>query len=158
MSYLNYLIEKDEILYNEQPEVNEIKINDSLPTSDEIVKDYNIKSPILNIYGRGERFEIHDNQDLYQIAKYFKDFIDKHFYYNNFKYFINVSYRSLSVKIVQDTNNIGLGDIMDYQMDNIINFIKLTINRNYQEKYDISTSTKKLPNGIIETNIIIKHK
>lgn len=129
---------------------------DELPKAEKLATQYGIKSPVMGIYSRGEKFEIHDNQDLYEIVKMVKDFTDKHFYAQNFKYLTEVSYRTLIIRIIQNPKKLGQGDIMDYHVSSVIQFITSNIERLFPGKYNLASSKKTLPNGLQETTVVIK--
>ena len=108
------------------------------------------------MYSDGKHLNISDNQDLFEIVKIIKDFTDKHFYAQNFKYLTEVSYRTLTIKIIQNPNTLGQGDIMDYHVSSVIQFIISNIERIYPGKYSLTSSKKTLSNGLEETKVVIK--
>lgn len=160
--YLVSLFEYSEEISVVDTETSAVSADDEpsneLPKAEDVAKKYGIKSPVMGIYSRGDRFEIHDNQDLYQIVKMVKDFTDKHFYAQNFKYLTEVSYRTLTIKIIQNPHKIGQGDIMDYHISSVIQYITSTINTLFPGKYDIDTMDKTLPSGLKETTVVVKQK
>jgi hypothetical protein len=113
-------------------------------------------SPILNVYGSGERFDISDNEDLFQMVKMIKDMIDKHFYSSNFKYSYKVDYQTLVFEVESQKNSQEVSMVNHLIVDDLVNMVETGISRRYQNLFKISRETCDIGEGKEIIKIIIK--
>lgn len=109
-------------------------------------------SPVVDIYGNGEEFNIVDNQDLYEMVKIIKDYIDKHFYASNFKYNYAVDYNKLIFQVENEKKNQQSSMFHYLIADDMVNMIQNRIQRQYNRMYSVSKEVYDLD----EDNEIIK--
>jgi len=145
--YKQFLLEKDLEFKRNPTDVEAFKsdivdISKPVKSADDFINPSE-KSPVLDYYGQGKRFNIVDSADLYEITKVIKNIVDKYLTVQSFGHSINV--RDNSVSFVGTTEG---DDIRDEHLVQVIDgTIKDLVNKRYPGGYKFESDIVKLENG-----------
>jgi len=177
---LEYLKDKEEELYPEEPEdaVEEPEDDYGL----DFVDDATFVSPVLDVeetpdnsdpvldadefmysnsdplsyYSRGNGINLADNSDLYEVIKLVKDVTDKHLYMRDMTWKVNIANRSanfifrLGDEDDTDTNGFFLQGVQQYIVSELW--------KRYGPFYDVNAEFLKNDNGADIMNLTVKRK
>ena len=95
-------------------------------------------APILNLYDNGDGFRINDNSKLYEVIKLFKDMTDKHLFFQNVSYAIDVNKKCIVFDIVTDNDHVMTVDILHTFVDNL----KAQIEKRFGKSFEFEIQNK----------------
>ena len=129
----------DEKFYADHIAVKEIPDNsDPILDADEFMKP---NAEILNMYSKGQGFDLTDNSDLYEVVKLVKDMTDKHLYMRNMKWKVDIAHR-------QAKFTFSLGDEMskeadDFFLQGVQNYVMKEMVQKFGPVYKLDTKFSK---------------
>ncbi|MFW6219913.1 MAG: hypothetical protein ACOC33_03655 [bacterium] len=146
-NYKKYLLEKDLEFTRNPDDVDAFKpgvidISKPVKSTDDFIKP-DPKSPVLDYYGQGKRFNIVDSADLYEITKIIKDLVDKYMSVQSFGYSIDVKNNSVVFTGTTETQDIKDENLIKF----INNNIKSLVDNRYKDGYKFDSKVIKLDGG-----------
>ena len=128
----HYLAEKEQFYYPNEPKAEDN--SDIVLNSDDFMYS---NTDAQSYYARGNGFNIEDNQEFYQVVKLVKDMTDKHIFFKDLTWKVNIAHRK-AVFIFK------IGNKEDNRTDDVFlqgvhQFVSLECWRRYGDLFNIGT-------------------
>lgn len=125
----------DEKFTTDEIEVEEIPdLSDPILNADEFMKS---NSEVMSHYANGKGFEVIDNQDLYEVVKTVKDMTDKHLYFRDMTWKVNMDHSK--AKFIFKIGDDESSNENDFFLQGVKRYVISELWNKYGPLYDVDT-------------------
>ncbi len=129
----------DEKFTTDEIEVEEIPdLSDPILNADEFMKS---NSEVMSQYAKGKGFEVVDNQDLYEVVKTVKDMTDKHLYFRDMTWKVNIDHGK--AKFIFKIGDDESANENDFFLQGVKRYVISELWKKYGPLYDVDTEFSK---------------
>jgi len=129
----------DEKFTTDEIEVEEIPdLSDPILNADEFMKS---NSEVMSHYAKGKGFEVIDNQDLYEVVKTVKDMTDKHLYFRDMTWKVNIDHGK--AKFIFKIGDDESANENDFFLQGVKRYVISELWKKYGPLYDVDTEFSK---------------